>query len=96
MSQEHNQLAYDLDGTGPLLVAVHGITENRSFWDPVCLQQHFRVPRVDRASACGQPGAAEDELSWLPARWPKLPTRANRATGATAWCTYWRRRPARY
>lgn len=42
-----NQLAHDLKGTGPLLVAVHGITENRSFWDPVCLQQHFRVLRVD-------------------------------------------------
>ncbi|MEV6008678.1 alpha/beta hydrolase [Streptomyces sp. NPDC051976] len=43
----NNQLAHDLDGTGPLLVAVHGITENRSFWDPVSLRQHFRVLRVD-------------------------------------------------
>ncbi|MBV1941199.1 alpha/beta hydrolase [Streptomyces sp. BV286] len=43
----NNQLAHDLQGTGPLLVAVHGITENRSFWDPVRLQQHFRVLRVD-------------------------------------------------
>ncbi|MFD7013708.1 alpha/beta fold hydrolase [Streptomyces sp. NPDC059928] len=42
-----NQLAHDLDGTGPMLVAVHGITENRRFWDPVHLQQHFRVLSVD-------------------------------------------------
>ncbi|MEC3993863.1 alpha/beta fold hydrolase [Actinacidiphila sp. DG2A-62] len=42
-----HQLAHDIKGTGPLLVAVHGITENRGFWDPVRLHQHFRVPRVD-------------------------------------------------
>lgn len=43
----NNQLAHDLNGTGPLLVAIHGITENRSFWDPVRLHQRFRVLRVD-------------------------------------------------
>ncbi|PWW60290.1 alpha/beta fold hydrolase [Actinokineospora spheciospongiae] len=42
-----NHLAHDLDGTGPLLVAVHGITENRGSWDPVDLRRHFRVLRVD-------------------------------------------------
>jgi hypothetical protein len=42
-----HQLAHDIKGTGPLLVAVHGITENRGFWDPVRLHQHFRVLRVD-------------------------------------------------
>lgn len=29
-----DQLAHDLNGTGPMLVAVHGITEIRRFWDP--------------------------------------------------------------
>ena len=47
MSQEHDRLAHDLDGTGPLLVAVHGVTENRGFSAPVRLQQHFHVLRVD-------------------------------------------------
>jgi len=42
-----HQLAHDLDGTGPVLVAVHGLTENRSFWSPVNLRQHFRVLSVD-------------------------------------------------
>src|SRR6185312_15945476 len=42
-----HQLAHDLEGTGPVLVAVHGLTENRSFWSPVNLQQHFRVLSVD-------------------------------------------------
>ena len=42
-----NQLAHDLDGTGPMLVAVHGVTENRRFWNPVHLQQYFRVLSVD-------------------------------------------------
>ena len=40
-------LAHDVQGTGRLLVALHGITENRSFWDRVPLAQHFRVVRVD-------------------------------------------------
>ncbi|MEY9895067.1 pimeloyl-ACP methyl ester carboxylesterase [Catenulispora sp. MAP5-51] len=47
LAAANNLLAHDLDGTGPMLVAVHGITENRSFWNPVRLQQHFRVLRVD-------------------------------------------------
>ncbi|MBY8883970.1 alpha/beta hydrolase [Streptomyces sp. PTM05] len=42
-----DQLAHDLAGTGPILVVVHGITENRRFWDPVDLRQHFRVLSVD-------------------------------------------------
>lgn len=40
-------LAHDVEGTGRLLVALHGITENRSFWDRVPLAEHFRVVRVD-------------------------------------------------
>ncbi|MBE1489253.1 alpha/beta fold hydrolase [Plantactinospora soyae] len=40
-------LAYDIDGSGPLLVAIHGMTENRHFWDRVPLAEHFRTLRVD-------------------------------------------------
>lgn len=40
-------LAHDIDGSGPLLVALHGITENRFFWDAVPLSRHYRVLRVD-------------------------------------------------
>lgn len=29
------QLAFDQTGSGPLLVLVHGITENRHSWDPL-------------------------------------------------------------
>jgi pimeloyl-ACP methyl ester carboxylesterase len=41
------KLAHDVDGSGPLLVAIHGITEDRTFWDRVPLAEHFRVVRVD-------------------------------------------------
>lgn len=40
-------LRHDVAGTGPLLVAVHGITEDRTFFDPVPLAQRFRTLRVD-------------------------------------------------
>ena len=40
-------LAHDVAGAGPLLVAVHGITEDRRFWDRVPLADHFRTVRVD-------------------------------------------------
>jgi pimeloyl-ACP methyl ester carboxylesterase len=40
-------LAYDLAGEGPLLVLIHGITENRHSWDPVSFADHYRVLRVD-------------------------------------------------
>lgn len=40
-------LAHEVDGDGRLLVALHGITENRRFWDGVPLAEHFRVVRVD-------------------------------------------------
>jgi len=29
------KIAYDVEGSGPLLLFVHGITENRTLWDPV-------------------------------------------------------------
>ncbi|GIJ11070.1 alpha/beta fold hydrolase [Micromonospora andamanensis] len=40
-------LAHDVGGTGPLLLAVHGMTEDRHFWDRVPLATHFRTVRVD-------------------------------------------------
>ncbi|GIJ46531.1 hypothetical protein Val02_34170 [Virgisporangium aliadipatigenens] len=40
-------LAHDVKGSGPLLVAIHGITENRGFWDRVPFAEHFRTVRVD-------------------------------------------------
>ncbi len=40
-------LARDVDGTGPLLLALHGMTEDRHFWDRVPLATHFRTVRVD-------------------------------------------------
>lgn len=43
------ELARDLTGTGPLLVLIHGITENRHTWDPLLddLAADHRVLRVD-------------------------------------------------
>ncbi|MCY1136418.1 alpha/beta hydrolase [Actinoplanes sp. Pm04-4] len=40
-------LAHDVDGSGPLLVALHGMTEDRRFWDGVPLAERFRTVRVD-------------------------------------------------
>jgi pimeloyl-ACP methyl ester carboxylesterase len=42
-------LAHDQQGDGPLLVLVHGITENRHSWDPLTpdLARDHRVLRVD-------------------------------------------------
>jgi pimeloyl-ACP methyl ester carboxylesterase len=40
-------LVHDINGSGPLLVAVHGMTEDRHFWDRVPLAAHFRTVRVD-------------------------------------------------
>jgi pimeloyl-ACP methyl ester carboxylesterase len=43
------ELAHDQQGSGPLLVLVHGITENRHSWDPITaeLAANHRVLRVD-------------------------------------------------
>jgi len=43
------ELAHDVQGSGPLLVLVHGITENRHSWDPITadLAATHRVLRVD-------------------------------------------------
>ena len=40
-------LAHDVDGDGPLLLAIHGLTEDRHFWDRVPLAKHFRTVRID-------------------------------------------------
>ncbi|WP_445262905.1 alpha/beta fold hydrolase [Pseudokineococcus sp. 1T1Z-3] len=40
-------LAHDVAGAGPLLVLLHGITENRHTWDPVDLTGRSTVLRVD-------------------------------------------------
>jgi pimeloyl-ACP methyl ester carboxylesterase len=55
-------LAYDISGSGPLLVAIHGITETRRFWDTVPLSEHFRVLRVDLRGHGESPRAANYEL----------------------------------
>lgn len=43
------ELAHDIHGDGPLLVLIHGITENRQTWDPLLedLATDHRVLRVD-------------------------------------------------
>ncbi len=52
-------LAHDVSGSGPLLVLLHGITEDRRSWDPVDLTDSFTVVRVDLrghgASAAEEP-----------------------------------------
>lgn len=50
------ELAHDVSGDGPLLVLVHGITENRHAWDPVPLDGQFRVVRVDLRGHGQSPG----------------------------------------
>ncbi|WP_214401753.1 alpha/beta fold hydrolase [Pseudonocardia lacus] len=51
-------LAHDLRGDGPLLVLVHGITENRRSWDPLTddLARDHRVLRVDLRGHGESPG----------------------------------------
>jgi pimeloyl-ACP methyl ester carboxylesterase len=61
-------LVHDLQGDGPLLVLVHGITENRQSWDPLLpdLARDHRVLRVDLRGHGESPTAtsyAVDELA---------------------------------
>jgi pimeloyl-ACP methyl ester carboxylesterase len=58
-------LAYDIGGDGPLLVLVHGITENRHSWDPVALGDHYRVVRVDLRGHGASPGGQPYDLPTL-------------------------------
>lgn len=43
------RIAYDVEGSGPLFLFVHGITENRTVWDPVVerLRGDFTCARLD-------------------------------------------------
>ncbi|MEV4714005.1 hypothetical protein [Micromonospora sp. NPDC049374] len=50
-------LAHDVDGVGPLLVAIHGMTEDRHFWNRVPLASYFRTVR----STCA---ATEARRGW--------------------------------
>lgn len=61
-------LAHDIHGSGPLLVLVHGITEDRRTWDPLlpALAADHRVLRVDLRGHGASPKAASynvDELA---------------------------------
>ncbi|MEJ1154490.1 alpha/beta hydrolase [Microbacterium marmarense] len=40
-------LAHDIQGSGPLVVLIHGITERKESWDPIDLGDEFEVLRVD-------------------------------------------------
>ena len=62
------ELAHDIQGDGPLLVLIHGITENRHSWDPLLddLAADHRVLRVDLRGHGDSPtadGYAVDELA---------------------------------
>ncbi len=59
-------LAHDVLGDdGPLLVLIHGITEDRHSWDPVPLSDHYRVVRVDMRGHGASPGAEPYDPSTL-------------------------------
>jgi pimeloyl-ACP methyl ester carboxylesterase len=60
-------LAHDLTGTGPLLVLVHGITENRHSWDPLTddLARDHRVLRVDLRGHGESPGGDDYGIATL-------------------------------
>lgn len=60
-------LEFDVDGTGPLLVAIHGLNENRHSWDPIPLDEHFRVIRVDLRGHGNSPEAAPYDMVTLAA-----------------------------
>src|SRR3954469_17422331 len=59
-------LAHDLQGDGPLLVLVHGITENRHSWDPLTadLARDHRVLRVDLRGHGESPAAPDDAADY--------------------------------
>jgi pimeloyl-ACP methyl ester carboxylesterase len=60
-------LAHDLRGDGPLLVLVHGITENRHSWDPLTddLARDHRVLRVDLRGHGESPGGDDYSIGAL-------------------------------
>lgn len=62
-------LAHDQQGEGPLLVLVHGITENRHSWDPILadLAATHRVLRVDLRGHGESPKAETYDVAGLAA-----------------------------
>ncbi|MBC3762933.1 alpha/beta fold hydrolase [Quadrisphaera oryzae] len=60
-------LAHDVSGSGPLLVLVHGITEDRRSWDPVDLTGAFTVLRVDLRGHGASPAAEPYDIPVLAA-----------------------------
>jgi pimeloyl-ACP methyl ester carboxylesterase len=60
-------LAHDVQGDGPLLVLVHGITENRHSWDPLTadLARDHRVLRVDLRGHGESPGGDDYSVTTL-------------------------------
>lgn len=60
-------LAHDLEGSGPLLVLIHGITESRFSWDPVSLTDAFTVLRVDLRGHGASESAGPYDLATLAA-----------------------------
>lgn len=63
------ELAHDVQGSGPLLVLVHGITENRHSWDPITadLAATHRVLRVDLRGHGESPSADVHDVASLAA-----------------------------
>jgi pimeloyl-ACP methyl ester carboxylesterase len=60
------ELAYEIGGSGPLLVLVHGITESRETWRPLIapLQVNFTVVAVDlRGHGQSPDGGAYDPIT---------------------------------
>ena len=67
IATETVELAHDVDGAGPLLVAVHGLTEDRRSWNPVPLADRFRTVRVDLRGHGGSPRVPPYDPSTLAA-----------------------------
>jgi len=55
-------LSHDIAGAGPLLVAVHGITEDRRSWDRVPLAEHVRTLAGDVHELVASLGDGEPPL----------------------------------
>lgn len=94
-------LAHDRQGEGPLLVLVHGITENRHSWDPILadLAATHRVLRVDLRGHGESPTADSYAIAELAADVEALvdepPLLVGHSLGGTVVTAYAARFPAR-
>jgi pimeloyl-ACP methyl ester carboxylesterase len=94
-------LAHDQQGEGPLLVLVHGITENRHSWDPIVadLAANHRVLRVDLRGHGESPKAESYDISELAADVEALvdevPLLVGHSLGGTVVTAYAARFPVR-